>query len=264
MKKVIFAIIFSICLTFVYSQTTKSRDFFSAPYGYFIETIEFTVLDINFDSNLVAFKHVFNLSPSFDVETEKMQEACDCKYAGMEEYPYAGVVLGVYDLSKQEYLKTFTIYNATFDEKECFDYQLSNKKLDSAKLFFKNHNLDISNLPKPSFVIPENQATPAYGADELYFSFNNIVFIYTNRNTYDDDDFAVDISKLYVNDKLIYTIFQQDNFRMSSFGKVYYVNIYQKGNKFILLNLFYHINRDALSAHSEFYHFSPVFNLDSL
>ncbi len=264
MKKIIFTIIFSISSIFVFSQTTKTRDFFSTPYDYFVETIEFTVLDINFDNNLVAFKHVFNLQPAYDYENEKMQQACDCKYAGMQEYPHAGVVLGVYDLSKQEYLKIFTIYKATFDENECYDYQLSNKKLDSAKKFFNNHDLDISKHPKPVFIIPKDTTTPVFGADKFSFVFNDINFTYTNKNTYDDNDYAVDTSKLYANDNLIYTIVQQDDFSMSSFGKISYLIVYQQDNEFILLNVFHYTNKDALSASTEFYHFSPVFDLDSI
>lgn len=252
MKKIIliFAILF--CMLSVFSQTSIDRKFNSTPYSNAIETINFTVLDINFDNNLVAFKHVFDPITIYDSDGEIYEQAYNCGYTGMEKNPLAGVVLGVYDLSTQEYLKTFTIYNVAFDESECYDYDLSSKKLDSAKQFFAEHNLDITQKPKPTKLVVEDNA----------FVFNKIKFHYTNeRFTNDEYTEMTTICKLFANDKLLYTINQQDFYYMASGGRIDYKKVYQKNGKFVFLNLFYHTNAMAGDTDHKTYHFSPVYKL---
>lgn len=260
MKKQIFTIVLMLMTYSAFSQTEKTRNYQSTPYPNTIITDEFTVLDINFDNNLVAFKHVFQLRTNYDENGEIYQKPYNCNYKGMNQMPFSGVVLGVYDLAKQEYLKTFTIYNASYKKSDCYSYEKSKNNLNEAKIFFKKNNLDISKKPKPEDLIIMN-------LPENSFILKGIYFKCTNEHVVSDDGADMTtVSKLYTyenegNEKLIYTINQQDNFYMGSGGKINYISAYVKDNKFILLNKFYHTSGMAGETDRETYHFSPVFDI---
>ncbi|MBN2893611.1 MAG: hypothetical protein JXL97_17195 [Bacteroidales bacterium] len=243
-----------------YAQDSKTREFNSVPYQNTIQTIKFTVLDINFDNNLVAFKHVFNLLEVYDEQGDIYMQPCDCKYTGMQENPYAGVVLGVYDLSKQEYLKTFTIYNSSYTESDCFDYETSTANLEEAKKFFAENNLDISKKPEPIPFLDD------------FIDIDGVTFTFTNENTINDDYTAMSTNSVLfafvrANPDLkmpVYSIFQQDYYYMASSGEINYISAYKKGNKVVFLNKFHHINHMAGSCDSETYHFTPIFGISEL
>ena len=253
----------NLCLTFLFlifvfpgfSQMVKVRSYHSAPYPDNIKTISFTVLDINYDTKLVAFKHVFELLTVYDETGNVYEQPCNCHYTGMGEHPLAGVILGVYDLSKQEYLKTFTIYKSVYYDSLCMSYEEAKKNLDSAKAFFKEHNLDISRKPEP---IPFQKLS----LSEYEVSLGGHHFRTVSERLDEGDDFTYEIiSKLYANDKLIYTIKQEDDFIMASGGVIQYVAAYTKDNKIVFLNKFYHENHLAGETDRETYHFTPVFEL---
>ncbi len=258
MKNLFLTFLFIIPVISGFSQKTKIRPYHSAPYPDNIETISFTVLDINYDSNLVAFKHVYVLRTVYDEIGELYEQPCNCHYIGMQENPLAGVILGVYDLSKQEYLKTFTIYKSVYYDSLCMSYEESKKALDSAKAFFKNHNLDISQKPQPVLFKKLNRSE--YELDIAGRHFHS-----TSERGEDSENFTYEIiSKLYYYNQPIYTIIQEDDFVMASGGVVQYIAAYKKGNKIVFLNKFYHENHMAGETDRETYHFTPVFNISKL
>jgi hypothetical protein len=246
----------------MFSQVEKKRDFDSSPYPNTIEASDFIVLDINFDKNLVAFKHVFKLATVTDEMGEISQQACNCRYIGMDSIPYSGVVLGVYDLTKQEYLKIFTIYNAAYEIEDCYEYKLSLIMLDSAKQYFVDNNLDITKKHKPLelFKVDEH---------ENCFVYNGINFKNTHdSNTDCDAPMMIIISELSTfqkgnsdSSRLIYTIFQQDFYFMAGGGCIDYIAAYEEDGNFVFLNVFNHYNRVAGLSNTETYHFSPVLNI---
>lgn len=255
MKKatIYFIILLSSCLSF--GQKIKYREFKDVPYPNWIETVEFYLFDINLDDNLVGFKHVFNLVTTYDETGEIYEKPCDCGYQGMKENPFAGVVLGVYDLENQEYLKTFTIYNATYDEKDCFDFETSSKKLDSAKKYFKEKNMDIT-----MFEIPFDL--------EMTSDLIGINFTFTNKRTMNDDlTSMVTISQLNAEidkKKTIYTVYQDDYYIMASGGNTEYVEAYTRGDKIFFLSIFDYFTALAGTPNCQTYQFSPVFSISEL
>ena len=252
-KLLSFLLLFSVS---VFAQLSKDREFVDVPYSVSIETIEFTVLDINFDNNLVAFKHVFKLLTQYDEMGKVYQKPCDCNYTGMQDNPTAGVVLGVYDLSKQEYLKTFTIYNSTFKNTECFDFETSSTNLDLAKQYFKKHNLDITKKP-------ESQNF----SDEI-IKIDGITFSYTNERTMNDDMSDMNtVSRFFATQKhkeLIYIVNQEDLYYMASGGTTSYLSAFKQNDKVVFLSIFEHISAMAGSPNTETYQFSPVFEISKL
>jgi hypothetical protein len=253
------------------AQTSVSREFHSHDYERGIITEDFIVLDINYDEQLVAFKHIFKLREVYGEMGDLYKHPFNCKYIGLEDKPYSAVVLGVYDLKEQKYLKTFTVYKAAYEEKDCSPYSLSVKMLDSAKTFFIKHNLDIAHKPTPIKLEIVDGAVdfPLMIDSVVTFTYRGINFSYDNIWESDGNVFYMNTkSQLFVksndpdqNKKLLYVINQQDSYNMASGGRIDYLAIYESNGKFVFLNRFRHYNHLSGGTDKEVYHFSPVFNL---
>ena len=271
MKRLILFVIAYLLLLSAHSQISVSREFVSHDYNVGIITDDFIVLDINYDNQLVAFKHIFKLHEIYDETGELYKQPCNCRYVGFEDKPTSGVVLGVYDLKEQKYLKTFTIYKAAYEDKDCTPYELSVKMLDSAKTYFIEHNLDIAHKPTPIKleVVDGSTNFPMYIDSIAHFTYKNIKFSYDNYWIKDEDLWTMNTqSQLFANSgksddepKKIHIINQQDYYYMASGGRIDYLAIYESNGKFVFLNCFHHYNHMAGGTDSETYHFSPVFNL---
>ena len=231
----------------------NNRGFKDVPYDNKINTVDFIVLDINLDNNLVAFKHVYNLRTTHDEMGDVHEQGCNCNYTGMSDNSEAGVVLGVYDLSTQEYLETFIIYKAAYNLSDCYDYETSISQLNLAKQYFTEHNLDISK--KPQFL--------SFSDDKL--ELDGISFSYTNERTMNDDmSEMITISNLIATgeqDKSIYTVYQDDIYYMASGGVTSYISAYRQDDKIVFLSLFEHMSAMAGEPGRETYQFSPVFEI---
>ncbi|MCF6364738.1 MAG: hypothetical protein L3J35_00900 [Bacteroidales bacterium] len=252
MKKSFYTLIFlAISLSSV-GQKHIGYDFFSCKSN--VKTIKFKVLDINFDKKLVAFKHIYELQTElfYDTEGEVINVPVDCKYAGMETYPKAGVVLGIYDLEKGTYLKTFTIYESCYELKNCYNHELSEQQLDSAKQMFKNYDLDITKKPKAILFKKKTK-------DISEIDINDINFSSSYKNDYDNQ---ITISYLYANEEILFYTEYEDNFAMASSGRVFYRAAYKENGKIIFLNKYFHDNNMEGSRSFEFHDFSPVFNIN--
>ena len=248
MKKTLITLLFANLVFGLFAQRYHG---FSFPYKAEIKTIEFKVLDINYDKNIVAFKHVYEALEYFFMgeEGEVLQKPIDCSYAGMESYPTAGVVLGMYDLAKGEYLKTFTVYESCYELEDCYSHELSVQKLDSAKQLFKDYGMTIEKCPNPIFFKKETNGTSSVTLDGIKFtsSFQN------------DRDNMATVSTLYSNGTLLFTESFFDNFIMASHGEVLHTAAYRDGNKIVFLSKFYHTNNMEGVESWEFFHLSPVF-----
>ncbi len=223
----------------------------SVPYETGIVTIDFIVLDIDFINQLVAFKHVYKLQNdmTFNENGQIIDKPIECGYAGMQEYPEAGVILGVYDLKKGAYLKTFTIYKSCYDKKDCFSHKVSTANLDSAKAFFKKKNLNIARKPESfTFTKVSNVAAAVnVGGKKYTTSFKN------------DYDNSKTICYLNCNGSQIYSTEYDDSFAMATAGHVLYQNAYKEANRIVFLSKFYHDNNMEGVRSFEFFDFSPMF-----
>jgi len=255
MKQAIFLfsiIIFSIR---IFSQNVEEREYDFKDYPENIETIKYEVLSIDFLREFLAFKHMFRLATVYDEIGKIYKQPCDCKYAGMEKYPYAGVVLGTYDLLSRGYSMVYTVYKSTYNKSECMDHISSTYKLDEAKDLFNASRISITQKPKPIlFKHPQNNIS--------ILNIDGITFKATSENITDEETAdMLCISKLYANDNLIYTIKQQDNFIMASSGNIKYLSAYKEGDKIVFLNVFHHTSNMAGIPDKETYNFSPIFTL---
>ena len=249
MRASVYILIFLFISNF--SSAQKHRAYGSCPYETSVKTIEFIVLDINYEEKLVAFKHIYELQTVFEQgpDTEIEKKPIDCQYAGMEKYPKAGVILGVYDLGNEEYLKTFTIYKSCFDQNECYDHDWSEKNLNSAKQLFNGYGLDIGKKPKPIMFTKES-------GNKFQISVNGINFNASYKNDYDNQ---LTISYLYAENNLLYQVEYDDNFVMASNGEVIYTAAYTNGDKIVFLNKFFHNNNLEGYSSYEYFHFTPIF-----
>jgi len=251
MKKILIINLFTFAVLSSIGQKHMDYDFF--PNETDVKTIKFQVLDINFEKKLVAYKHVYELLPqsTFSSGEEVQYIPVDCKYAGMEVYPKAGVVLGIYDLEKEEYLKTFIIYESCMDIKECYEHTYSEDQLNAAKKLFSDYELNIKNIPKALLFKKKSDK-------EKYLMTDGITFSSTFVNDYDN---MLTKSFLYVDGELMYYVSHDDNFAMASHGQIYHKAAYKKGNKIIFLSKFFHDNNMEGPRSYEFHYFSPVFEI---
>jgi hypothetical protein len=254
MKKVILIICLLSNLSYLNSQNIK-REFDFAPYMSEISTVSFEVLDINIDKKLVAFKHVFNLLPIEYYSDGTSEIPCSCNYPGMQDNPNAGVVLGVYDLENNKFLKTFLIYKPVYDKKDCFDYQTSAKNLDSAKIYFAENKLDITKKPKPYFFSKNEDE------NKCELNYSGIMFYSTSEKNYDD---MKTFSYLFANGKNILTIEQDDFYVMASGGNIEYIAAYVLGDKIVFLNKFVFVSHLEGATGREFYDFTPIYSINNL
>ncbi len=234
-----------------WSMLAQRHHDFRFPYETSIQTLQFKVLDINFEKGFIAFKHIYEMQESFIMgdEGEMIYKPVDCKYAGMESYPRAGVVLGIYDLAKGEYTKTFTVYGSCYEIEDCDSHDQSVLKLDSAKQMFKDYGLMIDKNPKGIPFIKQSQDISSLTLDDFEIKS-------TFQNDYDN---MQTISLLEVNGKNIFTETFDDFFVMASRGEVLHTAAYRNGDKIVFLSKFFHTNNMEGPRSWEFFQFSPVF-----
>ena len=248
MKKLI--VIFVLFLT---AGTINGQKYYEQypPYETWIKTLKFNVLDINLNKKVIGFKHVYELLPSYtyDGGGENAEKPVDCGYAGMESNPKAGVVLGVYDLEKGAFIKTFTVYKSSFKKSECFKHETSAANLDSAKELFKEYNLDITKKMKPLVFDKKDKKTTS-------LNLNGINITSSYESNYDE---MKSVSNLYTNNKLLYYVEHHDNFAMASHAEIFYTAAYKKGNKVVFLIKYFHTHNMEGPSSYEFHYFSPIF-----
>lgn len=257
--------------TIMFAQEIKIRSLFDFPYNNEISTNDFIVLDINFEEELIAFKHIYEL-PYCEHYGGSTDSALNCNYLGMNNYPLSGVVLGVYDIKNQEYKRTFTIYESVYELENCTDYEQSVIMLDSAKQYFLNNKLNIENKPMPINLHPieikkETEIINNYELLNTFsFCFEGLIFEYNNIKTYNEYITESELSVKSKTDSIsnmdIFIIHQKDYYNMGSGGEFEYICAYQKDNKFVFLHKFQHISGFYGSSIREMFYFTPLFDLN--
>lgn len=254
MKKIHFFLIILITPSILYAQ--KQFEYGSFPYETWVKTLKFNVLDINTEKKVLAFKHIYELQANYtyDETGEIIERPVDCQYAGMESMPYAGVVLGIFDLESGQYIKTFTVYESCYNIEECYSHELSKLKLDSVKQLFAEYGLDHTKKIKPMVFSNINDET----INEL--ELNGILLESTFVNDYDNMQTR---GYLHADGELLYESHYFDNFAMASNGEVYHKAAYKKGPHVVFLIKFFHNNNMEGPSSYEFHHFTPLYLLKS-
>jgi len=131
----------------------------SNPWDSKIITSSFDVLDINWQTGLVAFKHVYEMGrwqPYDDAGSLlPMPPLPNCGYAGMQKLPHSGVVLGAWDTRNHSIARHFVIYKAPLSSEDC-NNETAPQALADAKRWFAGKQLDITRKPQPYFWLAED------------------------------------------------------------------------------------------------------------
>ncbi len=254
MKKITLLFKLLLIKAVLYSQNYRPFEF--KPYESEIKTIEYKVLDIDFENGYLAFKHIYEKLNIYDAATGDTVEATiDCGYTGMNKYPEAGVILGVYDLNKGVYEKVYTIYKSVSRKSDCIKYEDSKKQLAEAKKYFISKKLDITKLPKPI----EFEKKPK---NKLTLNPENLIIAVSNIKNYDLSDHGVTSAKLSIGKNVVYKIDQKDFYVMASGGIIEFISAFRKDDEIIFMEVFkYQSNFDM--PNREFYNFTPVFKISS-
>ncbi len=260
---------FIFCVICLFSNQTFSQiheitrdDEWRHPYDYSIITHEFTVLDINTENHTLAFRHVYEMYEMEGVEPYEdfTGKPKNCKYPGMEGKPYAGVILGIYNLKTLEYEHVFHVYKSVFWESECMNHGASAIALDSAKNMFLQYALNIDKKPK---AIPFNQLNDTVSEAEI----SGIMFhsLFQDIGVSLDWDYLNLLTlKLYANDKLFFQQQITKRFVMASSGQSFWHSAYVIGNQVVFMNKTEYQFRDQVYVEGEYFYFTPIFNLDDL
>lgn len=229
-----------------------------SPYKTDIKTLSFEVLDINFEKGLVAYKHTYEILVQEDETGTVFQTPCDCGYAGMQDKPFAGVVLGTYDLNNDAHGKTFIVYESVDGHENCTKIEESQVRLAEAKKHFSEEGLDITKKPKLHKI-----------ADQKSFSVNhnnqNIQFKITSEVVEDEEDFMKMINhyKIYNEQDLMFEQKFLYSPVMAGTGHIKFISYYKHGDQILLLENFIHNSGMVGYYHNEFFSFSPIINLAS-
>ena len=258
--------LFCVILVFVvvaqaYSQTFEIMrdDEWRHPYEYTIITHEFTVLDINTDNHTLAFKHVYELYSMEGVEPyeDYTGKPHNCRYSGMEGKPYAGVIVGIYNLKTLEYEHVFHIYKSVYWKNECMTHEESAGALDSAKKMFQQYDLNLEKKPK---AIPFKQLNDT--VSEVQIGGIRFLSLFQNIGVSGDWDYVNLLTlKLFANET---QIFQQQiprRFIMGSSGQSFWYSAYVVGNQVVFMNKTEYQFRDQVYIEGEYFYFSPIFQL---
>jgi len=262
------------CITNTYTGLGEdvyilTRDLGFDVYDWDIETHVFEVLDIDWGKGLIAFRHIYRLPDKWDEEGNPYEEAVNCGYTGMSKYPYAAVVLGIYDVLDLQYHKVWTIYSSVYKENDCMSYEESKQNLDEAKAYFKSLELDIEKKPEyQSFSEPtdkereDTQNEKGYLLGSAVLSPENIELECRKIQTTQEDD-PVDgyaYGTLYVDGNPVFSRKQEISLAGVGGGTVKFVSVFRKDNKIILLEKF-NFYRAMTGDAKEFYSFSPILEL---
>lgn len=256
MKHFIF-LLFMLPFTLSNPQNDSIRAFDFQAYESEITTINFIVLDINFEDGLVAFKHVYEILGFDDMESVgTLDGLVNCNYSGMEKHPFAGVILGVYDLNSQSYDEVFHIYQSVSNEEDCLSFDESEHNLEFAKEYFLSKKLNIMNKPKAiPFIQNFKNNILVLKPENITVKGNSERFFLEN-----DDMNCIAKATLTVNNNVIYTMNQKDRPMMASRGNIMFISAYRKNNKIIFLERFHHMNNSD-GQDKEFFNFTKIYNV---
>jgi hypothetical protein len=213
-----------------------------------IATDKFEVLDINVKKGLAAFKHTYRIVVDSHEGDEIEYKAVRCQYAGMQEFPTSGVILGIYDLNHSEIVSHFVVYYSVVDKANCTSHAKSKQTLTQAKAFFSNLGLDINKRPQP-LKPTSNQANsmtyklPNGTAKWLYDSYHYgdlptptedpVVNMYAELYTIDHSVNSVTFS---INNKIAYKRYANDYLVMGGRGQWQLVGVYKIKNHLVVVD----------------------------
>lgn len=254
MKKLIIGLCIVIPLIQLYGQEVD--DWWNEPYESGIRTHSFEVLDINWDKQILAFRHVYELQELevYQPDQETPLKPVNCHYAGMEKTPFAGVILGVYDLRNHLFSDVFKVYSSCYNIEDCTDFEESKANLDSAKLVFSDYGLNIEAKPKKlKFSKQEKHSST------LLLSGIN----FRTEYFYDMDEFMM-VARLFADDQQIYERKVNVTLSFGAEGNIIWDGAYSLGSKVFFLYKMYRTNNMEGPRSIEYFEFTPVFDLDSL
>ena len=170
--------------------------------------------------------------------------------------PFAGVILGIYNLNSQTYDEVFHIYQSVSNDEDCLSFDESEHNLEFAKEFFLKKNLNIENKPK---VLPFIQN---FKNNILVLKPENITVKGNSKRFFLENNDTECIAKatLTLNNNVIYTMYQEDRPIMASGGDIMFISAYRKNNKVVFLERFRHLNNTE-SPNREFFNFTKIYNI---
>jgi hypothetical protein len=234
-------------------------DEWTHPYEYTIVTHEFTVLDINTENHTLAFRHVYEMYEMDGVEPfgDYTGKPHNCKYPGMESKPYAGVILGIYNLKTLEYEHVFHVYKSVYYKNRCMTHEESTNALDSAKSMFQEYALNIDKKPKAIQFKQLNDSISEVKIRGIRFHslFQDIGV------SLEWDYLHLLTLKLYANDKLFFQQQITERFPIASSGQSFWHSAYIIGNQVVFMNKTEYQYRDQVYIEGEHFYFSPIFQI---
>lgn len=215
--------------------------------------LKFEVLAINWNSGLVAYRRIYTV------------DGVECDYAGMQEYPKAGVVLGVYDVNKGVHMEQFTVYKSAENSSGCMTHEESKAVLEQAKQYFISLDLDISK--KPDFVeFKETDSANSPGfriqrqTGSVTLEPEGFDLECWNRRISSYDEYYT-LGELKINDKTRYVNRHKDMFMMGSGGTIKYLFCYRNKDKILLLERFHFTSGFEDLGPRTMYSFSSIIKL---
>jgi hypothetical protein len=255
MKKIAISLLLAASIIHLSAQDEEDIGW-NEPYESGIQTLAFEVLDINWETQILAFRHVYQLRERyvFQPDEDVPLKPVHCKYAGMEKSPGAGVILGVYDLKNQVFMDVFVVYKSTYYHEECTDFEESKIILEEAKQVFESYNLDISKKPKKANFIKK---------DKVVSEITLAGFHFRTEYFYDMDEFMM-ISKLFASDTVVHQKRINTTFSFGAEGNIIWEGAYMSGKKVIFVYKMFRTNNMEGPSGYEYYEFTPIFDLDSI
>ena len=247
--------IFLLAFTSGNSQNDNVRPFDFQAYESKIKTIDFIVLDINFADGLLAFKHVYEILGYYHEASGDLTDApVNCHYSGMEKHPFAGVILGVYDLNSQTYDEIFHIYQSVSNDEDCLSFDESEHNLEFAKEYFLSKNLNVENKPKALLFSKDNS---------LVLKPENISIKGSCKRVLSENDNADCFAEaaLTADGDIIYTVSQTDISAMASGGQIIFISAFRKNDKIVFLERFHHYSHMGGFSDSEFFNFTKIYDI---
>lgn len=262
------------------------RELNPSPYGKhypsIIETEVFQVLDVSFKKKLVAFRHVYRLSErdqtTVDDEGREVTVAPEgtalkrCAYPGMTDHPYAGLIVGLYDLGKDKLIGAVHIYESTKDS--CTTEEAANEAKQRAEKVIRAAGLDprgtaqVLDLPKPKNGV---QTIVLQGKKRRYeMTATNVRHPQDDPPTVCGNEPMVTAGVItFANasdakkdaNKTVWVRCQRDRYRNASGGAFTYPQAVIKDDQLVLVEKFHHSSFETDSPTRELWSFTRIIKL---
>ncbi|MCC6808213.1 MAG: hypothetical protein IT381_12380 [Deltaproteobacteria bacterium] len=245
---------------------------FGKAYPTIIQTDVFDVIDVDWKKQLVAFRHIYRLSErdpaGVDDEGNALAHADGtalkrCAYPGMSDTPYAGLIVGVYDIGNDKLKGAFQIYEST--RGECTSEEKAAEQKRSAEQVLKSFGLGPSSRAQVLKLPPPKDGVQSFvlrsKAKSYELTATNVRHAADDPPTVCGNEAMVTAGIVKYGAMTVWVRCQRDRYRSASGGAFTYPLAVIGDGRLLLVEKFHHSSFETDVPTREMWSFSRILKL---